>query len=292
MSTIAHRVAEALADQTTALRLTLLVLVLRPPAAGALRGLTWLVAGVALVVPAVARAAVVWFVLAALVAARLVVDWPLADNHIYLLGYWCLGIGLCLGVTDGFQAIGSMSRWLLGTAFLCAIVWKGILAPEFLDARFFRMTLLTDDRFADVSNAIGGVSEQQLQINRAALVALPPGADVIDGPILQEPRALRRLGIVLTWCGFILEASLALAFLSPWPAALHRGRHVLLLIFAVTTYAIAPVAGFGWLLMAMGLAQSDVRQDWLRLAYVGVFMLVLVYAETPLIPMLLGAMKT
>jgi hypothetical protein len=278
----ARTIADRLTDDATPLRLTLLVLLLRPPAEGALRGLTWLVAGLALAFPALTASAATWLALAGLVLARLVLDWPLSDNHIYLLAYWCLGVGLCSFVSSPRAAIAEMSRWLVGSVFLCAIVWKGILAPDFLDARFFRMTLITDERFADLSRAVGGLTEAQLQTNREALVALPSGAEILDGPVLVEPPALRRLGLALTWGGFALETVLALAFLSLWPAAVHRSRHLLLMVFAAATYAAAPVAGFGWLLAAMGLAQCDDAQKAIRLAYVGVFVLVFIYAETPL----------
>jgi hypothetical protein len=284
----ARTIADRLTDDATPLRLTLLVLLLRPPAEGALRGLTWLVAGLALAFPTLTSSPATWFALAGLVLGRLVFDWPLSDNHIYLLAYWCLGVGLCSIVPSPRAAIAEMSRWLVGSVFLCAIVWKGILAPDFLDARFFRMTLITDERFADLSRAVGGLSERQLQTNREALVALPSGAEILDGPVLVEPPALRRLGLALTWGGFALETVLALAFLSRWPAAVHRSRHLLLMVFAAATYAAAPVAGFGWLLAAMGLAQCDDAQKGLRLAYVGVFVLVVIYAETPLIHLALA----
>lgn len=54
------------------------------------------------------------------------------------------------------------------------------------------------------------------------------------------------------------------------------------------TYAFAPVAGFGWLLAAMGLAQCGVGARALRRLYVGAFMLVLVYAEVPWASLLAG----
>jgi hypothetical protein len=272
--------------------LTLLVLLLRPPPAGAVRGLTWLVAGLAIAVPRLARAAWIWFALAALVLARLVQEWPLSDNHIYLLDYWCLGLGLCLLVPTPFAAIAEMSRWLVGAVFLCAILWKGLLTPDFLDARFFRLTLITDERFADLSRAVGGLTQTQLEGNRAALVALPEGAEVIDGPVLEEPPALRRLGLALTWGGFVMESLLAAAFLSSWPAFLARARHLLLIAFTSITYAAAPVAGFGWLLAAMGLAQCPQPQHTLRLAYLGAFALVLIYSETPLVDAMLETLAS
>jgi hypothetical protein len=291
MRSTTRAIVDRLTDEATPLRLTLLILLLRPPGGGAVRGLTWLVAGLALVIPPLARSASVWLAIAGLVLARLIVDWPLSDNHIYLLGYWCLGIGLCLLVPSPFAAIGEVSRWLVAAAFLCAIVWKGLLAPDFLDARFFRMTLVTDERFADLARAIGGLSDEQLETNREALVALPEGAEVIDGPVLFEPVALRRLGLTLTWGGFFLEGLVALAFLSRRPAALHAARHGLLIVFAAVTYAVAPVAGFGWLLAAMGLAQCQATQHGVRAAYLITFALVLIYSETPLIRIVLDAIR-
>jgi hypothetical protein len=299
-----------LIDEWTPLRLTLVILLLRPPGEGALRGITWLAAALALALPAIGRSSLTWLTLAALVLARLVADWPLADNHIYLLGYWCLGVGLCLGLrpanrpsisdpnstmrathaTHSTTALAAMSRWLVGCTFLCAIVWKGVLAPDYLDARFFRVTLIADERFADLARTAGGLSDAQLRDNRTALQPLPAGAELLDGPILVEPPALRRLGLVLTWGGIALEAALAWAFLSAWPAALHRGRHVLLAAFALITYGAAPVAGFGWLLAAMGLAQCDRRQHAPRLMYVAVFVVVTIYTETPLVSALLNAL--
>ena len=56
---------------------------------------------------------------------------------------------------------------------------------------------------------------------------------------------------------------------------------MLLLAFCVTTYALAPVAGFGWLIATMGLAQCRPRQRLLRGAYLAVFILILLYSEIP-----------
>ena len=289
MRPMLRRAADRLVDDGTALRLTLLILLLRPPEEGLVRGLTWAAAGLALAFPVLCRSAALWLALSGLILARLVLDWPLSDNHIYLLGYWCLGVGCCLMLDEPFAAIAGMSRWLVGCAFLCAVIWKGVLAPDFLDARFFRITLITDDRFAGLARAVGGLTAAELETNRAALAALPAGAELLNGPVLVEPPPLRALGLALTWGGFALEAAIAWCFLSPWPAALHRNRHLLLIAFAALTYAVAPVAGFGWLLAAMGLAQCWHEQPAMRLPYVAVFALVLVYAETPLVRLLLTA---
>ena len=76
----------------------------------------------------------------------------------------------------------------------------------------------------------------------------------------------------------------AAAFLAPGLRWLVGGaRHGLLMAFCISTYAVAPVAGFGWLLAAMGLAQLESDGHRLRVAYVAVFSLIFIYAETPLV---------
>ena len=52
-------------------------------------------------------------------------------------------------------------------------------------------------------------------------------------------------------------------------------------MFCATTYALAPVAGFGWLIATMGLAQVRPNQQTLRVAYITVFLLILLYSEIP-----------
>ena len=58
-------------------------------------------------------------------------------------------------------------------------------------------------------------------------------------------------------------------------------RHALLLAFCAVTYAIAPVVSFGWLLLAMGIAQCDPDERRMRLAYLGVFALLLLFLHAP-----------
>ncbi len=301
------------ADGALPLRLTLLVLVLRPPGDGSLKAATWLVAGAALVFPSLALSARAWFALTALVVARIVFDWPLADNHIYLLAYWCLAV--CLGLWydasassrssagvaarpskvigdeaeasyhAAFEILRRSSRWLIGCAFLCAIVWKVLLAPDYLDGRFFRVTLSTDDRFAPLARA-AGLTDDQIAENRKALEPVPAGVEIVDGPVLTDPPMLRRLARALTWGGLALEVLVVVTFL------LRPGRlaHASLLAFCVSTYAVAPVAGFGWLVAVLGLANCADDRRGLRAAYIAAFALVLVYSEAGAIGRALDAL--
>ena len=84
----------------------------------------------------------------------------------------------------------------------------------------------------------------------------------------------------------VLETMVAALMLlrSRLPDAL---RHVALLSFCGVTYAFAPVAGFGWLLLVMGLAQVGARQVWLARLYQLTFLVVLFYDEVPWAELLL-----
>ena len=84
-----------------------------------------------------------------------------------------------------------------------------------------------------------------------------------------------------TWGVLILEAMVAFAFLFPRGARAGPLHHLSLLLFCGVTYAIAPVAGFGWLLLTMGVALCRADQRALRAAYVVTWFLVLFYSEIP-----------
>ena len=250
------------------LRLTLIELLLRPAGPWGVRTSILILAGTGLIAIPVLRAPLTWFVLSLLLGARIIADWPLPDNHIYLLAYWCLGIGLVFRFCNSQRVLVTMSRLLLGFAFALATLWKSVLSSDYLDGRFFRVTLLTDDRFAGAVMLLTGLSEDQLQQNRDYLQPLPDGAELLDPPYLAEPTAFRWLTASATYGILALEAAIAVLNLLPSPDRFQRARHILLLAFCLVTYPFAPVAGFGWLLLVMGLAQCCPEQRILRLAYI------------------------
>jgi hypothetical protein len=273
------------------LALTAIILLLRPLDVWWLAPFALAAACLSLVVRAVRRAPITWLLVAVLVAARVAWVWPLSDNHIYLLAYWCLAIGLALSSATPALALSASSRWLVGAAFAMAVLWKAVLSPDYVDGRFFRVTLLTDERFADASLVFGGLSRDQMAENRKFLEPLPEGAELLNPPAFVEPPRLRAFAAIATWGGLMLESLIALLCLMPEEGLPRRSfanagrirlaRHASLLAFCVTTYALAPVAGFGWLLATMGLAQCAPPQRVLRGAYLAVFILIVLYSEIP-----------
>ena len=262
--------------------LTALTLLLRPPDIPFLTPVWMVSAGLVTVVPAFRARAVAWFFLSALVALRLAATWPGADNHHYLLLYWCLGIALALQTGKARTTLAASARWLLGAAFAFAVLWKGVLAPDYMDGRFFRVTLLTDSRFEAAARVLGGLSPEQLAANVALLepsVAGTSGIKVPNGAI--ETTRSRWMARLLTWGGVGIEAALALLCFLPRKAFVVVAQHAATLAFCGVTYAFAPVPGFGWLIATMGLAQVSPDETRLRTAYVAAFFLVMAYFYLP-----------
>jgi len=263
------------------LRLTAVELLLRAMGPWGVRPLILAAAGLALLSPRTLSSSVTWYVLTALLTARIIADWPLPDNHIYLLTYWCLALALSLGATDPARTLATSARLLIATAFLMAVIWKALLSPDYLDGRFFRVTWLTDARFTDAVQLLGGMSAAQLTDNRESLAPLPEGAEPLHDATPPDPPAFRYLVLMSTWGVLSLEAIVAFAFLFPRGARAGPLHHLSLLLFCGVTYAIAPVAGFGWLLLTMGVALCRTDQRALRAAYVVTWFLVLFYSEIP-----------
>jgi hypothetical protein len=262
------------------LRLTAVILLLRPMGPWWVAPFILGLAGLVLVLPRAISAPGTWYTLAFLVTVRILEDWPLADNHIYLLAYWCLALGLALGAPDCIEVMRRSGTVLIGLTFLFAVIWKVGLSSEFLDGRFFRVTFLTDPRFENVA-LLAGLTPDQLEASRIYMQPLNEIADVLDPGELHEPPAFAILVRFSTWATVLIESLCAIAFLVPLGKRFLLCRHVVLLTFCVATYALAPVAGFGWLLLTMGLATVGEGQRKLKVAYLSVWILLLMYDEIP-----------
>ncbi|UCC15053.1 MAG: hypothetical protein JSW21_03645, partial [Gammaproteobacteria bacterium] len=120
-----------------ALRLTLLDLLLRPVGSWAIRPFILGLAAAALLRPRWLHQPLLWLALAVLAGTRVALDWPLADNHAYLLSYWCLAAALALMAQDAERPLAFNGRLLIGLVFLFACVWKFVVSDNYLDGTFF-----------------------------------------------------------------------------------------------------------------------------------------------------------
>ena len=132
-----------------ALRLTLLDLLLRPVGNWAIRPVVLGLGVAGLLFPRLMRQPLLWAAIAGLAGLRVLLDWPLADNHAYLLCYWCLAVALSLAAYDTEGCLASNGRVLIGLVFGLAVLWKLGLSSDFVDGSFFQVTMLRDPRFED-----------------------------------------------------------------------------------------------------------------------------------------------
>lgn len=264
-----------------ALRLSLLDLLLQPIGEWFLRPIFLGAAAAGLLVPGLLRRSGLWLLLAGLAGLRVALDWPLADNHAYLLAYWFLAAGLALRSDAPESALAWNARWMIGLVFALATLWKLTLSPDYLDGTFFRVSLLLDPRFEALTRALSGLDAATLEGYRHALSAHVDGFGAPGVSVPALPAALDSFARIATAATGAIEAAVAIAFLWPLGRGPSRARDALLLGFAATTYAVATVEGFAWLLLAMGIAQCESDRHRTRLAYLGVYALVLVYRELP-----------
>jgi hypothetical protein len=255
---------------TLALRLTLLGLLLRPI------GVDWVLVSVCLLavaglaVPRLMHQASFWWLLAGLAGIRVVGDWPMADNHAYLMGYWLLAIALSRP-DDAHDTLARNARLLIGLTFAFASLWKVVLSPDYLDGTFFRVSMATDVRLEWFTRLAAGVDSSTLEALRDHLEA---GTALTGAP---ESDRYRFAATLATWWNILINVALAVVFLGP--PRVRIGRNALLILYCAVTYAVATVDGFAWLLISMGVAQTSGRSRTTLAGYLAVFALVLAYRE-------------
>ena len=115
----------------------------------------------------------------------------------------------------------------------------------------------------------------------------------VDGQILEAPEIPHQperfvlVAQILTYFTVVLEGLVALSFLWSVRRGISMYRDIFLIVFCITTYAIATVEGFGWLLIAMGVAQTEPDRWKTRIAYITVYGLIIFYRNVPWIDLLL-----
>lgn len=149
-----------------------------------------------------------------------------------------------------------------------------------------RYELLIDPRFEWFTRLMTGLSAETLEANRAALDSFRGLTTFSTEAAIAGNAATASLATFLTWFTLVIEAWIAVAFLVPARSVLGRSRDIALLAFVFSTYAVATVPGFAYLLIAMGLAQCDRERAYAAWGYLGAAIVIQLYL-TPL-----GAMAT
>jgi hypothetical protein len=218
----------------------------------------------------------VWLVAALVVLAGDLANWESADNHKFLIGYWCLAFACALRAERRVETLATAARWMIALAFGLAVFWK-LSSGDYLDGSFFSYELLIDPRFANVARLFGAVTPDVLAANAAARASLTAWDGTLTSVALEVPGALRPAVLFLTWWTLAIEIAIALSFALAPRLRAAWWRNGLLLLFVAAVYAIAPVIGFGSVLTAMGYAQCREDERRWRIAYLLGFMLLQAY---------------
>lgn len=220
------------------------------------------------------RRAAGWIALTGVIAFAMYREGIYLDNHEYLILYWVLAIACSCFAPNPERALALSARLLIGLCFGFATFWK-LISPDFASGAFFQYTLLTDGRFAEIAQGLGGVTAESLAANDASLRAYLSGNDGVSSVQLTSSAGLAVVARVMAWWTIFIEGAIALLFLLPRRFAASRWRDPFLVVFLLTTYSLAPVVRFAWVLGAMGMMQSDGRavRGW-PVAYAGAILFV------------------
>ncbi len=265
-----------------AARLTLIYFMVRPLGPWWAHVPVLLMASCGLLVPWLARRAGFWLLFALAVASWVIPAWSFMDNHGFLLVYWCLALACSLAFSDeSGPTLATNARWMVGLVFVLAALWKVVLSPDFMNGEFFRAVLLADTRFRELSRLAGGMSAEAYRHNLELMRRLGEGKLGLTSVQLIEPQRQVLLAYVSTWWTALVEASVGVFFLLPRRLEVAPLRDWLLLLFCWMTYPFANVAGFGWLLTIMGVAQLEPERRLVRFLYLATFAFILVDKLVP-----------
>ena len=85
------------------------------------------------------------------------------------------------------------------------------------------------------------------------------------------------LATFLTWWTVLIEGVLAILFLLPLRGKPSWFRHALLAVFVATTYSVATVSVFAWVVVVLGLCATTNNERTFRVIYVGLLLLLQIF---------------
>lgn len=222
------------------------------------------------------RNALYWFAITLILCVGLVKNWQFKDNHSFLIMYWCLAIGASLITVRAPGSLAHNARLLIGWCFLFAVISR-FLSPDFLDGTFFHYALLEDVRMELIAKYVGNMPESMLQQNKTMHAAFMAYENPQAGLEILGNARVAWLAKAITWWVIIIETAIAIIFLWPQTERTAKWRDGLLLAFMFGTYILIPIVHYGWVLIAMGVAQSHPKYSIVRFLYGSLFILLLVY---------------
>lgn len=227
------------------------------------------------------RKSLLWFALTGVLAFSYSSTWYILDNHQYLIAYWCLAVACSLLTSNPIHTLALNARLLIGLTFFFATLWKSI-SLDYITSSFFHSFLLIDGRFFGLTEYIGGVDSEALEMNMRVMGEYILYGNPLEVLTLENGVGVSRLAIFMTWWTILIEGLIALCFLSPEHLVFSKWRDAVLLLFMLAIYPIAPVVGFGCVLASMGAVQSNQKlfRYW-PVLYFAVFLIIVASTRFP-----------
>lgn len=227
------------------------------------------------------RNPLLWLGLAAVLALAYSQSWYTQNNHDFLKLYWCLAVGCSLLLREPSAALRMNARVLIGLCFAFAFLWK-MVSADYVDDSFFTYFLLQDSRFALITDYIAGLDPGALLRSRIDRVLFTEYGDPALGIAVPMVKAVASIAPLMTWWTLFIEGLVAAAFLVPTRVWLSRWRDAILLVFILSTYFVAPILYFAWIIMAMGVVQCNhERFRYVPAFYVAALLLILMRFYVP-----------
>lgn len=186
------------------------------------------------------------------------------DNHEWLLLYWLLALSIFVVARASITQLKLTARLLIGFTFVFATAWK-IFSVDFRTGAFFEFASNTEDRLTGILRILGlsesGTRNSNLDAIFGWQYALQPTEFT-----LTTNESLTWFWMMLTIATIIIEASIAIVYLVPLAQRYTWWRDAVLTGFAIGTYVLVPVVGFGNLLCILGFTASDLemkKRTWL-----------------------------
>jgi hypothetical protein len=223
-----------------------------------------------------------WFVIASFILSHDIVTWPGVDNHKWLMGWWTGAMWMVHLAPQASQlaVMKVNARLMLGLVFTLATLWK-IWTPQYMEGSFFEYELLADKRFKEAAIWVGGATDEGLDKNRDMkndlLTSYRKDAEPLEFVGFESGEYVDLLAVGMTWWTIAIEGALGVLALWPGNGMIAIARTLVALAFTASTYLLAPVMGFGWMVIILGFGQCPERYKKLRVSFLFVLAIIYVY---------------
>jgi hypothetical protein len=254
----AAETAPSAAGADVLLRLSALLVLIVGTASGVFSALMLIPAVLIVASPSHLRSAPVWWSLCALLAVGHLWRWYDIANHRWLMLAWTMACAWSVSRGDVMRVLRVNARLMIAIAFMAGAIQKLVFGGWY-DGLYLELYAHHQPWFATAL----GVGDSQVH---SGLSLLRWGViDELVLPLSEVGRSRLPL-IAVSWAVIVGELAIGCLFMAKPGPRVVTWRTWSLLAFAWIAYPLAPVRGFGWLLLIMTAATLPPESGHLRRA--------------------------